>query len=43
LKREIQIVQHLFVGGQFRIDDMAITSDEKPICLVAATKPHILV
>ena len=33
---EIQIVQHLFVGGQFHIDDMTITSDEKPVCLVAA-------
>ena len=36
LKHEIQIVQHLFVGGQFHIDDMTITSDEKPVCLVAA-------
>ena len=29
-------MQHLFVGGQFHIDDMTITSDEKPVCLVAA-------
>src|SRR5437868_2138470 len=36
LKDEIQIVQHLFVDGQFHINDMTITCDEKRVCLVAA-------
>ena len=46
LKHEIQIVQYLFVGGQFHINDMTITHDEKPVCLASrrssTTKLHIL-